>query len=348
MGSVLGIFVGSASSFNIIRATSHIGEALSKEFTADLVTTEPKIAAEVDMVYDEIHGTSEQSSTQGEISALNSYIRTRDPDVLFQITSPPIHGTIVGSLAWLHSISFVYRYSGDRFYEYNISQGFNKIIHFGLNNVVGQVPLSLADACVALGPTGRERLVRRGVPEESIRIIPPIVDESQFSATGPQIEFDTDKHIGLFVGRVSREKGKEIIERTLPEILDRRPDLQFVFIGERVENLAISPRYKSSITLIGPVAPETVPQYYRAASFVIHPSLSEGLPRAVLEANAMGVPTIARSVGDIDYVTDNTFTTESGFVNLVCNFESLQPDSITRFRYNNVKSEYTCLFNAIT
>lgn len=344
MSSTIGVFVGSASSFNITRAAENIGRALSEEFSVHLISTQEALAKDVSHSYHEYYGIFRNESILGEIAALRSYIKSGKPDALLQITQPPIHGTVVGGLAAVYDIPFVYRYSGDRFYEHNISQRYNKIIHFGVNNLVGRTPLPLADSCIALGPTGKDRLVRRGVNKEDVRIIPPIIDETRFSPTGPRIEFDTDRYIGLFVGRLSRRKGKSTIERVLPEILDRRSDLQFVFIGKQPESLNIPLCCKDNVTLIGPVSPAAVAKYYRASSFVIHPSLSEGIPRTVLEANAAGVPTIARDVGDIDYVTSNTFTTEPKFVNLVCNFESLQHDSVTRFTHNYLKSEYTRLF----
>ncbi|QKG92045.1 glycosyltransferase family 4 protein [Halorubrum salinarum] len=347
MGDTIGVFIGSASSFNIVRAASHIGEALSQNLTPDLVTTEPEVVAEVRGVYDGIHGTTEKPSIRGEISALSSYIHNRNPDVLFQITRPPIHGTIVGSLARRYSIPFVYRYSGDRFYEYKISSGIEKLQHFGLNNLLGRFPLYLADHCIALGPSGRTRLKNRGVDENDISIIPPIVDTEKFSPDGPTADLDTDRYIGLFAGRISRRKGKKTLERTIPKILRRRSDLEFVFIGEQTESLAIPSQYKDHITVVGSVPPDDVPQYYRAADFLIHPSLTEGLPRVILEAIASGTPPIARDVGDIPYATKNTFQTESEFVEIVITFEQLLGRKVYPFNNNKIGDMYVDLFKDI-
>jgi glycosyltransferase involved in cell wall biosynthesis len=348
MSGVIGVFVGSASSFNIGRTTKNIGRALSEEFTTHLISTENKFAEGVSSHYDRVHGVSEAGSILGETNALRSYLKSFHPDALFQITQPPIHGTIVGSVAAVYDVPFVYRYSGDRFYEYKMSRGFNKIAHFGLNNIVGRIPLNLASACISLGPTGKSRLMSRVVTEERIKIIPPIIDAARFSPNGPQAEFDTDQHIGLFVGRVTRRKGKATIERTLPEILDRRQDIQFAFVGEQLDPLDIPPQYREHITMVGPVSPEEMPKYYRAASFIIHPSLSEGVPRAVLEANATGTPTIARDVGDVVYVTENVFQSESEseFVDYVCGFEKLTNSSTHIFKYDKIKIKYHTLFES--
>jgi glycosyltransferase involved in cell wall biosynthesis len=180
----------------------------------------------------------------------------------------------------------------------------------------------------------------RGVPEERIKIIPPIIDADRFSQNGPQVEFDTDRQVGLFVGRLTRKKGKEIIEQTLPEILDRRQDIQFAFVGEQFDSLNVSPDLREYITMVGPVPPEEMPKYYRAASFTIHPSLSEGVPRVILESNATGTPTIARDVGDVSYATENVFQSESEFIELVCNFELLTIPTNDDFIVDLLKSKY--------
>jgi glycosyltransferase involved in cell wall biosynthesis len=347
MRDTIGVFIGSASSFNIVRAALHIGEALSQNYTPDLVTTEPEVAAEVDDVYNEICGITEVSSIYEEISVLSSYIRDQEPSVLFQITSPPIHGTIVGSLAWRHSIPFVYRYSGDRFYEYKISTGIEKLSHFGLNNALGRFPLQVADHCIVLGPNGRERIKKRGIKENNISIIPPIIDTEKFSPDGPAVDFNTDRHIGLFAGRLSRRKGRKTLERTIPEILRRRNDLEFVFVGDQTESLAISRQYEENLTLVGPVVPDEMSKYYRAADFLIHPSLTEGLPRVILEALASGTPSIARDVGDVAYATKNTFQTESELIEMIYNLESLESDPITKFKKHVISEKYNQLFSNI-
>lgn len=347
MRGTIGVFVGSASSFNVRRAANNIGRALSRKFTVHLISTTETLTEDASHSYDGIVGPTETSSIVGAINALRTYITSKEPDALFQITQPPIHGTIVGTFAAVYDIPFVYRYSGDRFYEYNVSTGADKILHYGLNNIVGRIPLNFSEACITLGPTGKQRLVHRGVAENTVRIIPPIVNQEVFTPNGPKYEFETERSIGLFVGRLTRKKGKETLERTLPKILENRSDLQFVFVGEPHEDFEIPPSIEDHITLIGSVSPENVARYYRSASFLIHPSLSEGLPRSVLEATAVGIPAIARDVGDVSYVTDNVFSDDSEFIDLVCNFETLQANSIDRFTFDEVQPKYIKLLTDI-
>ena len=341
MGGTIGIFVGSASSFNLSRAASNIGQAVSSEFTTHIIATDAGFAADVSAAYDGVHGPSESDSLHGEVSALQSYVQSHDPDALFQITSPPIHGNVVGTLGKIHGIPFVYRYSGDRFYEHEVSQGVTKLIHFGLNNVLGRFPLYLADACVTLGPRGQRRLENRGVASDDITTIPPVVDRDRFSTS--TTEPDEGTPVGLFVGRLSQRKGIETLERALPEILQRRSDIEFILVGRRQESIEIPAEYSHRVTVAGTVPPTEIPAYYERADFLVHPTLTEGLPRVVLEALASDVPPIARDVGDIAYATENTFQTDREFIEMVCNFESLNVDSSGPFTLDTQRNAYVKL-----
>ena len=345
MGGTIGIFVGSASSFNLGREALNFGKALSSGFTTHLIATDAGFAADVSAAYDGVHGPLEPCSLRGEVSALRSYVHSHDPDALFQITSPPIHGNIVGSLGKIHGIPFVYRYSGDRFYEHEVSRGVTKLIHFGLNNVLGRFPLYLADGYVTLGPRGQRRLENRGVAPDEITIIPPLVDQDRFSTS--IAESDGGTPVGLFVGRLSRRKGIETLERTLPEILQRRSDIEFLLVGKPQESIEIPAEYSHRVTVAGTVPPTEIPAYYEHADFLVHPTLTDGLARVVLEALASDIPPIARDVGDIAYATQNTFQTDREFIEMVCDFESLNVDSNDSFTLDTLRNEYVELFEGL-
>jgi len=293
----------------------------------------------------ELFGTEYASSLRGEFEAVRSFISRYDPSVLVQLTQPPIHGTICGAATIGNDVPFVFRYSGDRFYEWKVAQGKQRISGLILGNILGRLPLLLADEFVALGPSGKDRLTSRGVEGNRITFLPPSIDRSRFEARASNpVEIPEKRSMILFVGRLSRLKGLKTVERTIPRILHRRDDFQFVFAGDSHTTLDIPLRYRDHVTLLGTISPEAIPGYYQQAELLIHPSLTEGIPRAILEALASDTPVVARDVGDVASVTDNTFTSEEEFVEMVTLFESLPIDDVTPFTRESLQPRYRSFF----
>ncbi|WP_158603219.1 hypothetical protein, partial [Halorubrum sp. Atlit-26R] len=170
MNKTIGVFTGSKTAPNIELAATNIGKSLSSNFTTHLISTSESFSDKVNG-YDKAEGYTNGSSQLGEISALLSYLQSHSPDALFQITAPPLHGSIVGSIASIYNIPFIYRYNGDRFGEYHYSSGINRLSHFMLNNILGSYPLLLADSYITMGPAGKQQLVARGIDEKEISII---------------------------------------------------------------------------------------------------------------------------------------------------------------------------------
>jgi glycosyltransferase involved in cell wall biosynthesis len=133
----------------------------------------------------------------------------------------------------------------------------------------------------------------------------------------------------------------------LPEILQRRSDIEFVLVGRQQESIEVPAEYSDRVTVVGAVSPTEIPVYYKRADFLIHPTLTEGLPRVVLEALASDIPPIARDVGDIAYATENTFQTDREFIEMVCDFESLNVDSSDPFTLDTQRNEYVKLFEEL-
>jgi glycosyltransferase involved in cell wall biosynthesis len=348
MPSSLCLFLGGADSFNVGQTTQNIARMLSHHFDIHLVTTEPDMLDDNVLAETEIFGEDSPSTRFGEVSALSGYFRENDPAVATHISEPPIHGTILTVLASRHDVPAVYRYSGDRFYEYRVGRGRKRLLWFGLNNVLGRVPLLLADAHITLGPTGKSRLTERGVDAERVSVLPPPIDQSRFDGANelpsPLSAVPDERSVALFVGRRSYLKGFDTFDATIPKILERRNDLQFVFVGDGERIPQVLDQYADHVTIVGRVPPESIPTYFHHADLLLHPSLTEGLSRAVLEAVMCDTPVIVRDVGDMASVTTNTFTTDAEFVELVCGFESLPLDDPEPFSMAKLQEQYKSFF----
>jgi glycosyltransferase involved in cell wall biosynthesis len=123
-----------------------------------------------------------------------------------------------------------------------------------------------------------------------------------------QIHADADASpgsYGIYVGRLSREKGVHVLLDALSTAGD--PPFKIVGDGPQVEQLrGIASRLGlRHTTFMGRVSSDEVDQLLREARFVVLPSLwNENAPLAALEAMARGRPLIVSSVGGLPELAD--------------------------------------------
>lgn len=94
------------------------------------------------------------------------------------------------------------------------------------------------------------------------------------------------------------------------------PEAKFLIVGDgpwraKLEAWAAAPSLRGRVHFAGLVSPADVPRYVAAMDVLVHLSLREGLPRAVVQALAVGKPVVAHPLdGTPEVVTDG----ESGFL----------------------------------
>ncbi len=102
-------------------------------------------------------------------------------------------------------------------------------------------------------------------------------------------------HLIVAVGRLSSEKGFDVLLQAFARVLPHFPDWQLRILGEGAERSALgeliaSLHLEQSVELLGQV--QDVDEWMARAGLMVHPSRREGFPNAVLEAMAMGVAVI--------------------------------------------------------
>ncbi len=112
---------------------------------------------------------------------------------------------------------------------------------------------------------------------------------------------DGSKVIGA-VGRLHRQKGLDILVRAMPALLARFPGLTLLIAGDgperdRLEQLADAEGAAPHIRFLGEWT--RVPELLAALDVFVLPSRWEGMPNALLEAMAAGVPAVAARVGGV-------------------------------------------------
>ena len=108
----------------------------------------------------------------------------------------------------------------------------------------------------------------------------------------------TQRNYALFVGRLVPEKNIE----TLIEAFNAMPDLKLALVGAPTytESYALGLKQMVSsnrnIIFLGELRGADLAAVYSLASFLIHPSLNEGLGLVVIEAMAYGLPVILSDI----------------------------------------------------
>ena len=109
----------------------------------------------------------------------------------------------------------------------------------------------------------------------------------------------------LNVGRLSPEKGQEMLLRAVHRLADRWPGLRLRIAGigpleQRLRELAQSLGIGDRVQFDGYVA--DMPSLYYESDLVVQSSFTEGLPNVILESAFLKVPLLATTVGGTDEV----------------------------------------------
>ena len=142
-------------------------------------------------------------------------------------------------------------------------------------------------------------------------VITPGISSEFFDKDKPIIPDIKDCKSLLFVGNLRRQKGIFELIDIFKEISERHKDSKLFIMGsgdlkealiKKIQDLGLSDR----VELVGEVAYEDMPSYYRSATILIHPTHEETFGMVVLEAMACGLPVIASDLPALREVTEGT------------------------------------------
>jgi glycosyltransferase involved in cell wall biosynthesis len=172
----------------------------------------------------------------------------------------------------------------------------------------------LVEACTAAGlPAGKIRHVPNGVDTRRFRPAAP----AERATIRQSLGLPTDSPIVLFVGFFSREKQPHVLFDAWLQLQQRGLASTLVFVGAKKSayfevdrGLADTLRARAqqagvSDRLVFADPTPRIDDYYRSADVFALPSSREGLPVALLEAMATGLPVVAsRLPGSTDTIVD--------------------------------------------
>ncbi|MEX2014103.1 MAG: glycosyltransferase [Parcubacteria group bacterium] len=164
----------------------------------------------------------------------------------------------------------------------------------------------------------REGLSLKVFPKSKSRIvvngIEPVKVRGTKSEIRKELGIGSKDFVVAMVARFDKVKGHERFIKILPEIIKNVPNLKVIFVGGG-EGLVIARgkvrelRLQDTVQFLG--EREDVPQILKASDSLVLPSFHEGMPLAVLEAMAAGLPVIGSNVVGIRDLVRNG---ETGFL----------------------------------
>lgn len=114
---------------------------------------------------------------------------------------------------------------------------------------------------------------------------------------------DTSKFTFLFVGRIVRDKGINELCEAFMRLHQQQPETRLWLVGPYEDGLdPISDEARQTIDqndgimAVGRKSGDELLAYYAAADCFVFPSYREGFPNTVLEAGAMGLPSIVTDI----------------------------------------------------
>ena len=161
---------------------------------------------------------------------------------------------------------------------------------------------------IAVSEAVAEALRGAGVRAADVTVIHNGVDADQVrkrSKEPSQGASQIDQSVGprfAYVGRLSAEKGPDLLVQAARHVVQSYPKARFFLFGEgpmreELTRMIVEAGLQTHVTLFGFVS--NLPALLARCHLLTVPSRSEGLPLAVLEAMALALPVVATNVGGL-------------------------------------------------
>lgn len=145
------------------------------------------------------------------------------------------------------------------------------------------------------------------------------VDVERFSARPEVVKLaseikEPNTFIFLYVGRIVGDKGINEMCQAFTELCSKYNNIRLLLVGSYEEALdPVSAQTKdlinqnTAIKVVGPKSRDELVAYYAASDCFVFPSYREGFPNTVLEAGAMGLPSIVTDInGSREIIQDGS------------------------------------------
>jgi glycosyltransferase involved in cell wall biosynthesis len=226
----------------------------------------------------------------------------RRPVDLIEIETPGIFGFVAILVGPVLGITIVQNYRTDLVSYYRML--LQNPLFIGFLEWYTRNFLNCGDRVVVPSRAFRQDVIDFGLPHSKVvqlprgvelsRFHPDLADRAAWKAYG-----DLEGPIVLFLGRVSKEKGLEVLIEAWPEIQRRHPDAILGVVGDGPFRAEFEARMKpiGRALFAGMVVGDELPKLVGSCSVLAFPSTTDTFGNAVLEALASGVPAVVTDQG---------------------------------------------------
>lgn len=233
-----------------------------------------------------------------------------------------------------------------------------RLSKFWLNSF-GVFIYKTADKIICLTMSDKSELVKLGIDESKIAIIPNWIDTNKFYPS-PEREI---KNRLLYVGRLVPGKGVHVLINSFCDIVKDIPSSRLVIIGSgpdeaKLKQMADDYSLNDVIEFKKDLNDGELLDEYQKCSVFVLPSFSEGFPLTILEAMSCKKPVIASAnihdvVGNAGIVVSYGSSNElrSAIVSLLLDEDKMKrcveecSRSIERYTWKGVENKITEIYN---
>jgi glycosyltransferase involved in cell wall biosynthesis len=197
----------------------------------------------------------------------------------------------------------------------------------GLRNALqSEVPRRIAFRWADTVVTGTASLADRysqtyGIPRERMTVLPNEIDlewfkpapENERRRARAELGMNEDERLVLSIHRLSPIRRTSLYVPSVPlAVLREEERARFVLAGGGPDEAGLRNELQRAglrdrVQILGPVPHDDVRDFYAAADVFMMPSYTEGFPRVLLEAMAMGVPIASTDVGGVREVLPSAY-----------------------------------------
>lgn len=187
---------------------------------------------------------------------------TKDIDIIFLASTPPIQGLLGAFLKKLKNVHFVYNLQ-DIFPDSMVGAGLAKKGGFiwKIGRVIENFTYRNADKIIVISEDFKKNIMAKGVPEEKIEVIYNWVDQNvvvnvnrKDNKLFDKYNLDRDKFYIEYSGNIGLTQNMDMLMIVMEELQVSHPDIKLVLVGEgaykaQVEKLVVDKRLKNVVML---------------------------------------------------------------------------------------------------